>query len=214
MLDLSPSMIISHLIVLLVAFPVHEFAHAWTANYFGDDTPRLEGRLTLNPVVHLDVLGSLLLIVAGFGWARPVNVNPYALSRRSPAAMMWVSLAGPLSNLMMALVAAIPFRLGLVSSGQAYLDMASNSNHILPTLPQVLLVFVYINLLLMLFNLIPLAPLDGEKIADYFFPPALRRAMDVIRPYGPIILMAVVFLGVLSWIITPPLTLLLRALVG
>ena len=214
MLDLSPSMIISHLIVLLVAFPVHEFAHAWTANYFGDDTPRLEGRLTLNPVVHLDVLGSLLLIVAGFGWARPVNVNPYALSRRSPAAMMWVSLAGPLSNLMMALVAAIPFRLGLVSSGQAYLDMASNSNHILPTLPQVLLVFVYINLLLMLFNLIPLAPLDGEKIADYFFPPALQRALDVIRPYGPIILMAVVFLGVLSWIITPPLTLLLRALVG
>jgi Zn-dependent protease len=214
MLDLSPSMIISHLIVLLIAFPVHEFAHAFTANYFGDDTPRLEGRLTLNPVAHLDVLGSLLLIVAGFGWARPVNVNPYTLYRRSPSAMMWVSLAGPLSNLLMALFAAIPFRLGLVSSGQAYMDMMSSSGQILPTVPQVLLVFVYINLLLMLFNLIPLAPLDGEKIADYFFPPALQRVLDAIRPYGPIILMAVVFLGVLSWIITPPLTLLLRVLVG
>lgn len=214
MLDLTPSMLISHLIVLLVAFPVHEFAHAWTANYFGDDTPSREGRLTLNPVAHLDVVGSLLLLVAGFGWAKPVNVNPYALYRRSRSAMMWVSMAGPLSNLLMAIIAAIPFRLGLVSAGQASMDMATSSQHLLPTVPQLLLVFVYLNLLLMLFNLIPLAPLDGEKIADYFFPPAWQRLMDTIRPYGPVILMAIVFLGVLSWIINPPLTLLLRVLVG
>jgi len=81
--NLVPSMVISYLFVLLIAFTVHEFAHAWTANYFGDDTPRLNGRLTLNPLKHLDPLGSIVLLFAGFGWAKPVPVNPYALERRS-----------------------------------------------------------------------------------------------------------------------------------
>src|SRR5512139_2451174 len=115
MLGLDPSTLICRIIVLLTAFSVHEFAHAWTANYFGDDTPRQNGRLTLNPLAHLDPIGSIVLLFAGFGWAKPVPVNPYALERRSPAALMWVSLAGPLSNLLMALIAAIPFRLGLIS---------------------------------------------------------------------------------------------------
>ena len=104
----------AYAIVLITAFSVHEFAHAWTANYFGDDTPRMNGRLTLNPLAHLDPIGSLMLIFAGFGWAKPVPVSLYALERRSPAAPMWVALAGPLSNFLMALLAAIPFRLGLI----------------------------------------------------------------------------------------------------
>ena len=91
--------LIARVFVLMTAFSVHEFAHAWTANYFGDDTPGRYGRLTLNPLAHLDVMGSLMLIFVGFGWAKPVPVNPYALGRRSPAAFMWVSLAGPMSNL-------------------------------------------------------------------------------------------------------------------
>jgi len=213
-LNLSPSMLISHLFVLLIAFTVHEFAHAWTANYFGDDTPRLNGRLTLNPLAHLDPIGSLLLLVAGFGWAKPVPVNPYALQRRSSAAMMLVALAGPGSNLLMALAAAIPFRLGLVSAWDARLAMATQSQHILPTVSQLLYVFIQVNLLLMLFNLIPLAPLDGEKIAAYFFPPSMARTMDTIRPLGPIILLAIVFLGVLNYIIVPPLRLLMGLLIG
>jgi len=99
----NPSSIISSIVVLLVAFPIHEFAHAWTATQYGDDTPRQYGRLTLNPLAHLDLMGSLLLLVAGFGWAKPVPVNPYALQRRSPSAMMWVALAGPFSNLILAI---------------------------------------------------------------------------------------------------------------
>jgi Zn-dependent protease len=210
----STSMLISHLFVLLVAFTVHEFAHAWTANYFGDDTPRLNGRLTLNPLRHLDLMGSLLLLVAGFGWAKPVPVNPYALSRRSASAMMWVALAGPLSNLLMAVIAAIPFRLGVMSTYDAQMAVFSEANSILPTLPQLFYVFVYLNLLLMLFNLIPIAPLDGDKIADYLFPENWSHALSSIRPFGPLILMAIVFLGVLGYIITPPLTFLMGLLVG
>lgn len=214
MFNLDPSTLISYIFVLLTAFSVHEFAHAWTADYFGDDTPRRNGRLTLNPLAHLDPLGSLLLLVAGFGWAKPVPVNQHTLLQRSPAAMMWVSLAGPLSNFLMAFVAAIPFRVGLVSISDAQFALVTRGSRIFPTLPQLLWVFISINLLLMLFNLIPLAPLDGEKIASYFFPPNWSDFLDRIRPYGPMILLALVFLGVFGRIIGPPLTLLMRLLVG
>lgn len=214
MLNIAPSMLIAHLFVLLTAFVVHEFAHAWTANYLGDDTPRLNGRLTLNPLSHLDPMGSILLLVAGFGWAKPVPVNPLALQRRSPAALMWVSLAGPMSNLLMAMVAAIPFRLGLLSVYDAQVAIATQDSHILPTFPQLIYVFIYINLLLMLFNLIPIAPLDGEKIASYFFPPKWSQVMDTIRPFGPLILLAIVFLGGFQYIISPPLGYLMGLLVG
>jgi Zn-dependent protease len=91
MFNLDITSIITRLVILLTAFSVHEFAHAWVANYFGDDTPRINGRLTLNPLAHLDLMGSLMLLIAVFGWAKPVPVNPYALQRRSPAALMWVS---------------------------------------------------------------------------------------------------------------------------
>lgn len=216
MFDLNLPTLIARILILITAFSVHEFAHAWSADRFGDPTPRMNGRLTLNPMSHLDPLGSLMLIVAGFGWAKPVQVNPYALQRRSPAAMMWVSLAGPLSNLLMAILAAIPFRLGLVSVFQAI----TSPGRILPTPDKILYEFVFINLLLMLFNLIPLAPLDGEKVADYFFPPSWSRVMDQIRPYGPLILLAIIFLGpmvgidLIGWIIGPPMRALLSILVG
>lgn len=213
-LDIAPSTLISHLVVLLVAFTVHEFAHAWTANYFGDTTPEANGRLTLNPLAHLDPIGSLLLLVAGFGWAKPVPINPYTLQRRAPSAVMWVSLAGPFSNLLMAIAAAIPFRLGIYSIYDAQMALFSARSHILPTLPQLLYTFVQINLILMLFNLIPLAPLDGEKIFEYFLPPSWLRFLDRIRPYGPVILLLLVFLGVLWYIIGPPLNLLMNVLVG
>lgn len=214
MFNLDPSSLFARLIILLIAFPVHELAHAWTADYFGDDTPRMNGRLTLNPLAHLDPIGSLLLLVAWFGWAKPVPINPYALQRKSPSAMMWVSLAGPASNLLMAILAAIPFRLGLVSINDARLAMINASSNFFPTLPQILYLFIYINLLLMLFNLIPIMPLDGEKIASYFFPPSWSRFLETIQPYGPMILMAIVFLGILGKIINPPLVLLMNLLVG
>lgn len=206
-LGLDPVTLIARLIVLATAFTIHEFAHAWTATRFGDDTPRLNGRLTLNPLAHLDPMGSMMLIFAGFGWAKPVPVNAYAIQRNSSAGLMWVSLAGPLSNFLMAILAAIPLRLGLVS--------LYNGGFV----SQLLMEFVYINLLLMLFNLIPLAPLDGDKIVDYFFPPSLQQIWQTIRPYGPMILM-ILFLSpllgvnILGWIINPPLRFLFSALVG
>ena len=122
MLGIPLDQLLARVIVLAIAFTVHEFAHAWTADHFGDDTPRINGRLTLNPLAHLDPIGSLLLLVAGFGWAKPVPVNPYALGKSSPLAMMWVSLAGPMSNFLMAILAAIPVRIALASPG--FLDLS------------------------------------------------------------------------------------------
>lgn len=205
---------ISRVFVLVTAFSVHEFAHAWTANYFGDDTPRYNGRLTLNPLKHLDPLGSIMLMLVGFGWAKPVPVNPYALQRRSPAALMWVSLAGPMSNLLMAILAAVLFRLMMLVYGNI------QSQTVLGFGLLVLYDFISINLLLMLFNLIPIAPLDGEKVAEYLLPPSASQVLESIRPFGPMILMAVLFIGpmvglpIINWIITGPMNALLGLLVG
>jgi Zn-dependent protease len=195
------------LVILVVAFTVHEFAHAYVANLFGDDTPRLQGRLTLNPLVHLDPLGSLMLLVVGFGWARPVQVNPYLLRRRAPSAMMWVSLAGPLSNLLLAVVASIPFQFDLIG-------MQLGVNRFFPSLDFFLREFIFINLLLLFFNLIPLAPLDGEKILMYFLPPSGQDFMDRIRPYSVYILLAAMLLGIFGRIIIPPTALLYGLLTG
>lgn len=214
--NLSIPVIISRIFVLVIAFTLHEFAHAWTADRFGDGTPRAYGRLTLNPLAHLDPMGSLLLLVAGFGWAKPVPINPYALTRRSPAAVMWVSLAGPFSNLLMAVFAAMLFRLGAAT----LLDRIIPGSRIFPSGTEVFMDFIWINLILMLFNLIPIAPLDGEKIFEYFLPPSFAKFMDTIRPYGPIILIVVVFVGpffgvnLLGIVLGPPLQALFNLLVG
>lgn len=213
MFNLNPAILISRILTLLIAFTVHEFSHAWVATSFGDETPRQYGRLTLNPVAHLDLIGTLMLLFAGFGWAKPVPVNPNALYRRSPSAMMWVSFAGPLSNFVMAILAAIPLRLHLMP-----LDFSSSG--FLPTLSSFLFQFIVINLVLALFNLIPLAPLDGDKIAEYILPPSIGRFFETIRPYGPAILMIFIFalpmigLDVFSIIITPTLSTLLKLLIG
>jgi Zn-dependent protease len=213
----DPATLISRIIVLLTAFSIHEFAHAWTADQFGDSTPRINGRLTLNPLAHLDPMGSLMLILVGFGWAKPVPVNPYSLRRSSPSALMWVALAGPLSNFLLAALAAIPIRLNLVSLYDVAVGQGAS---LLPTLPGFLWDFISINLILMLFNLIPLPPLDGDKIADFFMPNAWRDQMARIRPYGPMILIVLFMVGpylginILAWVLGPPYRLLMNLLIG
>lgn len=205
---ITPALIFTRIITLMIAFTVHEFSHALVADRLGDDTPRLQGRLTLNPLAHLDLMGSLMLLIAGFGWARPVPINPYVLQRRSPAGVMWVSLAGPFSNLLLALLAAVPLHFGWIPY--------SPSGDIIPSLYSFLFDFLYINLTLMLFNLIPLAPLDGEKIAAHFFPPPFDRFLETIHPYGSMILMMMIFLGpllgvdIIGWIMGPPMHNILR----
>jgi Zn-dependent protease len=188
MLNLGLSVLISRALILLVSLTAHEFAHAWTADQLGDDTPRFNGRLTLNPLAHLDWIGSLMLIVTGFGWAKPVPVNPVAVQRRTPAGLMLVSAAGPFSNLLLALFAAIPFRAGLLHAGGAV-------GGLFPSASEFLLQFIYVNLILLFFNLIPLAPLDGEKVAEYLLPRPGQEFLQRIRPYGPIILMLLLVLG-------------------
>lgn len=187
MLGLSLPTILSRVITLVIAFTVHEFAHAWSANELGDDTPRNNGRLTLNPIAHIDPLGAILLVAAGFGWAKPVPINPYALERRTPAGTMLVSVAGPLSNLLLAIIASIPFQMGLLAPRAA--------GPLLPTFSSFLMEFIFINLILLFFNLIPLAPLDGEKVLEYFLPPSGRATLYRLRPYGPMLLMLLIFVG-------------------
>lgn len=215
MLGLDTPTLISRIITLVIAFTVHEFSHAKVADSFGDDTPRVNGRLTLNPLAHLDIIGTLMLLLAGFGWAKPVPVNPYAIGRKSPAGLMWVSLAGPASNLGLAILAAIPLRLGWVTRATSVINSG-----FMPTPYEFLSEFIFINLLLMLFNLLPLAPLDGDKIFSYFAPPPMARVLDVIRPYGSIILIALLViaprfnLDVFSWMMVPALPNLWYLLVG
>jgi Zn-dependent protease len=212
----NPAQLISYIIIMLICLPVHEFSHAWVADRFGDTTPRANGRLTLNPLAHLDPIGSLLMIIAGFGWAKPVPINAYALQRRSRAAVMLVSLAGPMSNLLMAIIGSVFFRLGVVSMS----GIGFPAGKILPNPATFLFLFVGVNLLLMLFNLIPLFPLDGEKVLGYFLPPSGERFLENIRPYAPMILLVIVFvlpmvgIDVIGRVIQPAYTALARLLIG
>jgi Zn-dependent protease len=184
MLGLSVPEIIYRIITLIIAFTVHEFSHAFVADRFGDNTPRQYGRLTLNPLKHLDVVGSLLLIVAGFGWAKPVPINPAVLRQRSRSAIVWVSLAGPASNLLMASLAAIVYRLSPIP----VIISVTFTNYLLNFIST----FFFLNLVLMVFNLIPISPLDGEKVLEFLLPQEWADQYAKLRPYGPILLMVVV----------------------
>lgn len=212
MFNLSPSLLISRVLTLIIALTVHEFSHAFIAYRFGDTTARDAGRLTLNPLKHLDVLGSLMLLLVGFGWAKPVPINPYALRRKSESAEMWVSLAGPTSNLLLAVIAGLLLRLHLFP-WQA-------SSGILPSAADFFFTFMTINLVLMLFNLIPLAPLDGEKVLAFFLPSKWSNSFSQIQRYGPILLMVLLFVlpmvgvDIISWVMTPALNQISKALLG
>lgn len=186
----DPVTMVARLVVLIVAIPVHEFAHAYSADQLGDDTPRMQGRVTLNPLAHLDLIGSLLILLQGFGWGKPVQINPYTLERRSPSAPMLVAAAGPLSNLLLALIAAVPFQLGLIAPPSPVAGIEGAN-----LIPFVLSIFIQINLTLLFFNLIPIFPLDGEKVLIYFLPPRGQELLLQIRPYGMFILLGLVFLG-------------------
>ena len=177
MLNNSVPEIIAAVITLLIAFTFHEYAHAWMAATYGDDTPRLFGRLTLNPLAHLDLMGSLMLIFTGFGWAKPVPINPHKIERQSPAGLMLVAASGPASNFFLALLAAIPLRFGWVTPTAALVSF-------LPTFFQFCLYFMYTNLGLMVFNLLPLPPLDGEEILLYFLPAEWQMKWESMRFYG------------------------------
>lgn len=184
MLNMNPSLLITRVITLLVAFSVHEFSHALAAVMLGDDTPRQQGRLSLNPLRHLDPWGCLMLIFVGFGWAKPVRVNPYAVTRKNKAGMMLVAAAGPLSNLLLAILGAI-----LLRSGWFPVNAAPFGISWLPRPSYFFTQFIWTNLSLLIFNLIPLYPLDGEKVVGYFIPESARGTWTRVQSYGQQILM-------------------------
>lgn len=190
MFDLDIPQLIARLIVLMIAFTIHELAHAVTADYLGDSTPRRMGRISLNPLVHLDPLGSILLLVSGFGWAKPVLVNPLNMRGNPRTAMAIVAIAGPLSNILMAVLGAIPLRLMLTGGGIPF----GSSSTILPDLGYLLFEFVWINVILAFFNLIPLAPLDGSKVLAGVLPAQMAYQLRPLEQYGPLILLALIFL--------------------
>ena len=216
MFNLSIAAVLYRIVTLLIAFSVHEFSHAYVADRYGDDTPRNAGRLTLNPLSHIDPLGALMLVVAGFGWAKPVPINPYKLRQRSESAVMWVSLAGPLSNLILAIVGSLVF---LVLWGTLQGADTSTAGFT-GILVEFLYIFIIINLALMIFNMLPIAPLDGEKVLDFFLPPTGKDFLASIRPYGSILLLVVIFLlprigfDVLGAILRPVVTAWMNFLVG
>ncbi len=178
------SALLAFLIIVLVCLPIHEFGHAWAAVKLGDTLPLVQGRYTLDPRRHLDWLGTALLAIVGFGWAKPVQVNPYAM-RLAPnprVGMIVTAAAGPAMNLLLAIIAAILFRVNL-------------STLRLPVIADVTQLLTFINLLLVVFNLIPIPPLDGSRILYMLLPPQYDNITGVLNQYGPFILLAVVLLA-------------------
>jgi len=204
----SPDNLIALAILFLTSMPIHEWAHAWTAYKLGDDTAALRGRLTINPLAHLDPLGTIGLILFGYGWGKPVPVSPYRLRGNMRASWALVSAAGPFSNLVLAMLAAIPFRMGWLSlyTGEASIISVQN----------ILLQFILINLSLMIFNLIPIPPLDGSRILAWMLPPAGANILYQLERYGGVGLMMVLFLlsrlGFFSYVVTPVILFILKAL--
>ena len=211
---MSPEQLIPHLViymvVLLLAISAHEAAHAWMSYKFGDDTARLLGRITLNPVAHTDPIGTLLIPIVGFvfsamgggrlpliGWGKPTPVNPLRWRNKDLANVM-VSIAGILANLLIAIIAFTIFK-ALLMSGAVHLMADSTQEPVILFLDNLLMM----NISLAVFNLLPFPPLDGSKVLETFLPPSMQPMLDFLEQYGYWLLILLMYMGVFSLIITP-----------
>ena len=175
---LPPEVLVLLIPVLLFSLVFHEFSHAWVANKLGDPTARYAGRLTLNPMAHLDPIGGLMILFVGFGWAKPVPVDIRYLSNPR-VDMMKIAFAGPASNLLLAFIGGTILRLGFVHG----------------TMAMMIMLFTQINIMLAVFNMIPIAPLDGSQIFSGLL---IRTNPELVRNlqiYGPQILMGAILIG-------------------
>lgn len=188
------------LLVLIIAFTIHEFAHAYFANKFGDPTAKLLGRVTLNPAVHIDVLGTLMLLILGFGWAKPVPVNRDNF--RKPRLMgVIVSAVGPLSNLLMAFIGTMIY-LSLLYYGVVQVYGGSRMGDAVNIFFNYL---ITINITLFFFNLLPLPPLDGYRIVEDIVPRRFRAYLQQYEQWSVFIFLALVFLPPLRRVTLDPL---------
>jgi Zn-dependent protease len=213
--QLIPQLVI-YMVVLLLAISAHEAAHAWMSNRFGDDTALLLGRVTLNPMAHIDPIGTLLIPIVGFvlgsvggpiaripliGWGKPTPVNPLRWRNKDLANVM-VSAAGILANLFLAICTFVIFKVLLMSGWLI---------NIPESLREPVLIFLQmlltINISLAVFNLLPFPPLDGSKILETFLPASAQPALALMEQYGFMILMVLIYVGFFSAILNPIMTL-------
>jgi len=190
MFNLDPIVIALRIPALLIAITFHEFAHARMAYYFGDSTAKNQGRMNLNPINHLDPIGTLMILLVGFGWAKPVPINPYNFNQYRKG-LRWVSLAGPLTN----------FALGFLSL--LFLNILINAGLYSGLFLQFVVVLMQLNILLGVFNLIPVPPLDGSKILMSYLPDRYLGFYRKLEQYAPLILLGLILTRTLSLIIFP-----------
>lgn len=195
---------------MLLGLTIHEYAHGYVADRYGDPTPRKNGRLTLNPLSHLDLVGTLALIFFRFGWAKPVPVNPFNL-RNPRKNMLWIAAAGPIANLILAAFCALVFRL-VWSYGHG--GGGGFSEGVISPVIMMLRFAVYINVMLAVFNLLPIPPLDGSSILGGLLPARYAQAYSKIEPYGFLILVALLLLNIIPILIGPPINVLVLLLIG
>lgn len=217
--------LIIYMVVLVFAISAHECAHAWMSYKFGDDTARLLGRITLNPVAHTDPIGTLLIPVAGFifghiggiaatipliGWGKPTPVNPLRWRNKDLANVM-VSGAGIMANILIAIVTFIIFKTLLVTGTLGIFDSGTMEAMATPV-RMFLLYSLIMNISLALFNLLPFPPLDGSKILETFLPASMQPMLTALEQYGFIILMALLYMGVFSKLFAPVFGFVIRML--
>ncbi len=190
MFSLDPTRIIMLLPGILLGLTVHEFSHGYVAYLLGDNTAKNNGRLTLNPVAHIDPIGFLMLIFAGFGWAKPVPINPYFFTDRRRGTFL-VSIAGPASNIVMAIVLTTLLGLFMRTIGVGF------------AVQQVVMSAIFINLVLAVFNLFPIPPLDGSKILMSLFPSRFEETFYQLEKYSVILLILLLVLGVIRNVLFP-----------
>ena len=179
-------------VALLIAITVHEFSHAAVAYRLGDLTAKRLGRLTLNPIKHLDPVGTIMLLLVGFGWGKPVPVNPYNLRGEGRMGMSIVAAAGPMSNVITAAIFSLPIRMGIVSWHSPFTFRGLEGRGLDSLLADLLGFVIFFNIILAIFNLIPLFPLDGSKVVAGVLPPGPANTLARYEASGPAILMGII----------------------